>query len=60
MKQDLFKNFTDQHLTLIGLFIFVVFFLGLLIQVYRKTQTTHYKYMSKLPISDNNGELNHE
>jgi cbb3-type cytochrome oxidase subunit 3 len=56
MKQELFKNFTDQHLTIIGLFIFVIFFLGLLIQVYRRSQTPHYQYMSKLPFSENSGE----
>jgi cbb3-type cytochrome oxidase subunit 3 len=60
MKQELFKNFNDQHLTIIGLFIFVVFFLGLLIQVYRRSQSSHYNYMSQLPISENNGEANHE
>lgn len=56
MKQELFTNFTDQYLTLIGLFIFIMFFAGLLIQVCRKSQSQHYKYMSKLPILENNGE----
>jgi cbb3-type cytochrome oxidase subunit 3 len=60
MKQELFKNFSDQHITIIGLFIFILFFFGLLIQVYRRSQSAHYQYMSKLPISDNNGDLSHE
>jgi cbb3-type cytochrome oxidase subunit 3 len=60
MKQEAFRYFTDQHITIIGLFIFFSFFIGLLVTVYRRSQSPYYEYMSKLPISDKNGDLNHE
>lgn len=50
MKQEVFQHYTDQPLTILGLFIFVGFFVGLLFWVYRRTQSSHYKYMSHLPI----------
>lgn len=50
MKQEVFQHYTDQNLTIFGLFIFVAFFVGLLFWVYRRTQAPHYKYMSQLPI----------
>ncbi len=54
MKQEVFQNFNDQNLTILGLFIFVTFFVGLLFWVYRRTQAPHYKYMSQIPLE---GEL---
>lgn len=50
MKQEAFQFYTDENMTLLGLFIFVAFFVGLLFWVYRKTQGPHYRYMSQLPL----------
>ncbi len=50
MKQEAFLNYSDQNLTIFGLFIFVGFFVGLLFWVYRKAMNSHYNYMSQLPI----------
>jgi cbb3-type cytochrome oxidase subunit 3 len=50
MKQEAFQHYSDQNLTILGLFIFVAFFVGLLFWVYRRTQLSHYKYMSHIPL----------
>jgi cbb3-type cytochrome oxidase subunit 3 len=50
VKQEAFQHYSDQSLTIVGLFIFVTFFVGLLFWVYRRTQSSHYKYMSQLPL----------
>ena len=50
MKQEVFQNYTDQHLTILALFIFLSFFVGLIIFVYRKSKTHHFNYMSQLPL----------
>ncbi len=61
MKQEAFAHYTDQHLTLLGFFIFFGFFVSLLFYVYRKSQTPHYQHMSQLPLGEIlDGEENHE
>lgn len=53
---EAFINYTDQHITLIGLFIFIVFFGSVLFLACRRSMKSHFQYMSELPISDNKGE----
>jgi len=54
MKQDAFSHYTDQDLTIVGLFIFLIFFISLLFFVYRKSQSIHYQNMSQLPLDGDN------
>lgn len=50
MKQEAFQNYTDQPLTLLALFIFMIFFICLIVFVYQKSNTSHYNDMSQLPL----------
>jgi cbb3-type cytochrome oxidase subunit 3 len=52
MKQIGLAYFTDTNLTLIGLGIFVIFFVALQIWVFRKSQKPHYEKMAQLPLSE--------
>lgn len=58
MKQEVLSLFPSTHLTLIALLIFIIFFVGLLIWVFRKSAKKRYQKMAKLPLSqsDSNGE----
>lgn len=50
MKQEALKYFTDTHLTALGLLIFLVFFVGVLFWVYRKSSTELYSKLEQLPL----------
>lgn len=50
MKQEAFQHYTDQDLTILGFFIFFSFFIGLLFNVFRKSQSKHFTDMSELPL----------
>ncbi len=50
--QALSTLFTDIGLTLIGLMIFVVFFVLMIFFVFRKSGKSHYEKMSKLPLEE--------
>lgn len=52
MKQEGLKFFTDTHLTAMGLLIFFLFFVGVLIWVYRKSSTEIYSHMEQIPLKD--------
>ena len=52
MKQEGLKFFTDIHLTSFGLLIFFLFFVGVLVWVYRKTSSNLYQRMEQLPLQD--------
>ncbi|MGE5085421.1 MAG: cbb3-type cytochrome oxidase subunit 3 [Bacillota bacterium] len=58
MKQDGLKFFTDTHLTSIGLMIFFLFFVGVMIWVYRRNSKEIYQSMEQLPLND--GEIIYE
>lgn len=58
MKQDGLSFFTDTHLTVLGLMLFFLFFVGVLIWVYRKDSNKYYETMEHLPLKD--GELSYE
>ncbi|MBC86053.1 MAG: CcoQ/FixQ family Cbb3-type cytochrome c oxidase assembly chaperone [Bdellovibrionaceae bacterium] len=51
MKQIGLAHFTDIHLTIIALFIFVLFFIGTTFYVYSKNRRGFYEKMSRLPLS---------
>lgn len=50
MLREAFLNFDDKTMTLIGLIIFVTFFVGLFIWVYLPFKKRHYEEMSQLPL----------
>ncbi|WP_081110898.1 CcoQ/FixQ family Cbb3-type cytochrome c oxidase assembly chaperone [Bdellovibrio bacteriovorus] len=52
MKQEGLKFFTDTYLTSLGLLIFFLFFVGVLIWVYRKNSSKIYHRMEQLPLTD--------
>lgn len=58
MKQDGLTYFTDTHLTILGLVIFLLFFTGVLSWVSRKNVRDYYKNMEHMPLND--GELSYE
>lgn len=58
MKQEGLSYFTDTHLTILGLLIFFVFFIGVVIWVNRKNVHGYYKNMEQMPLND--GELYYE
>lgn len=61
MLRNAFTHFTDSHLTMIGLIIFVLFFLGLLLWVFLPFNKKHYQRMKKLPLQgDKDKELHNE
>ncbi len=51
MKQEGLAYFTDTWLTLVGLIIFFVFFVSLIIKVYR-IKNEYYEVMSNMPLED--------
>ncbi len=51
--QALSTLFTDIGLTLIGLMIFVVFFVLMIFFVFRKSGKGHYEKMAQLPLEEN-------
>ena len=52
MKQIALSYFEHPYLIIISLIIFFVFFVGLLISVFRKSKEKHFKYLSRLPLTD--------
>lgn len=52
MKQEGLKYFTDLHLTSIGLIIFFVFFVCVLVWVFRKNSKYFYNEMQNMPLKD--------
>ena len=52
MKQEAFTNFSDQYLTSAGLLIFFIFFISVVIWVFRKGSTEYYSQIDKLPLTD--------
>ncbi|WII73652.1 cbb3-type cytochrome c oxidase subunit 3 [Bdellovibrio sp. 22V] len=50
MKQEGLRYFTDTHLTALGLLIFFVFFVGVLIWVYRKHSKELYQHLEQIPL----------
>lgn len=51
MKQEALKYFMQTYLTSLGLLIFFLFFVGVMIWVYRKNSNIHYARMTQLPLS---------
>lgn len=54
MKAEAFKYFTDQHLTVTGLILFAVLFIGIVVWTSLKSKQDLYKKMSQLPLEKNN------
>ncbi len=52
MFKQAFANFTDQHLTITGLIIFVTFFLGVLVWVNLKQNILNYEKIQNIPLKD--------
>lgn len=52
MKQEGLAFFTDIHLTIIGLIIFVTFFIGVLIWVNRKSAGPLYAKLAEMPLTE--------
>lgn len=52
MKAEALRYFTDVHLTVLAMIIFLSFFAGAVIWVYRKSSTELYKKLSHLPLED--------
>lgn len=52
MKQEGLAYFTDIHYSIIGLIIFIVFFVGVVLWAYRGTAKEHYKKMANLPLKE--------
>lgn len=50
MKQEALKYFTDTYLTSLGLLIFFIFFISVVLWVYRKHSAVHYERMLNLPL----------
>lgn len=48
---DAFTNYSDQILTIFGLAVFVIFFTGVVIWVFRKSQKGYFDSMAQLPLS---------
>jgi len=53
MKQEALKYFTDIHLTVLGLFIFFLFFAYVVIKVFRSSKKSITEY-SKIPLREEN------
>jgi len=56
MKQEALTFFTDIHLTVVGMFIFLFAFVLITIRVSRKDHAEHYKIMGQLPLESEPGE----
>jgi cytochrome c oxidase cbb3-type subunit IV len=56
MMREGLKYFTDVHLTLLAMMIFLCFFTATLIWVYRRSSTELYKQLSQLPLEDQHHE----
>lgn len=52
MFKQAFTNFNDQHLTIIGLMIFMTFFVGVLVWVNLKQNIKSYEQIQNLPLRD--------
>lgn len=52
MLREAFRYFNDETLSLIGLIIFVVFFIGLLIWVFLPSQKKYLNKMKHLPLQE--------
>ena len=52
MKQEGLKFFTETYLTSIGLILFFVFFVCVMLWVYRSSSKELYKRLEKLPLLD--------
>lgn len=52
MKQEGLKFFAETYLTSIGLMIFFLFFLAVVLWVYRGPSKELYKRLEKLPLVD--------
>lgn len=51
MKQEALRFFTDTHLTVLGLTIFLGYFLIVLHRVFRSTKS-HINYMQNIPFNN--------
>ena len=58
MKQEGLSFFTDTYLTVIGLLLFFLFFVGVILWVRRKSGATYYQNMEQMPLRD--GEISYE
>jgi cbb3-type cytochrome oxidase subunit 3 len=58
MKQEGLSFFTDTYLTILGLVIFFLFFIGVVVWVNRKNVRDYYNSMQSMPLND--GELSYE
>lgn len=52
MKQAGLMYFTDIHLTVGGLMIFFLFFIGVMFWVYRKSSSQLYSHVEQIPLKD--------
>lgn len=52
MKQVGLTYFSDTFITSLGLLIFLVFFIGMLIWVHRRSSTELYQYLEQLPLHE--------
>ena len=48
--------FTDTHLTVIALVLFVCTFAGLVLWTFRKSARKHYEEMANLPLDERNSK----
>jgi cbb3-type cytochrome oxidase subunit 3 len=52
MKQQALSYFTDIHLTIFGMFLFLAVFVGVVLWSYRRGANETYRYMEQLPLKD--------
>ncbi len=52
MLREAFLNYSDANLTMIGLIIFVTFFIGLLLWVFNPFRKKHFERMRNLPFEN--------
>lgn len=50
MKKEALDLFNNPDLILLGFILFFATFIGILIWVFRKSQSEHYKNMSTIPL----------
>ena len=52
MKQEALSHFTDIHLTILALFIFITLFTVMVFVVYSKSRKKHYETMANLQLKE--------
>lgn len=52
MNKQWLTHFTDADLSVAGFVIFFIFFVGMLVWVFRKTSHPLYSYIEKQPLDD--------